>query len=156
MKTSAKTTGRRKPAGQREGPAVDVDKIAVGQKVKTRSGAWVTKTADNDVCPSRWNDAFLVYPRGSVIVQDHPLEYMSDEQWAMAVRMLGDGYVLGFDCSDAEAPDAMCAVQRNCPFALTAVKEPNGNDIVFVARRDWARALKGEKGGKRRETLEVH
>jgi hypothetical protein len=109
------------------------------EPIRGPGGVRVVKTSKGDVCPADWADAFMLYPPGSLIVRDHPLDFMSDEQWTLAVRMLSEGFVLGVNASEAEVPDAVCAVASRCSFKLTAVKEPQGNDVVFIARWETER-----------------
>ena len=138
MKTSAK--GRARGGGRRvrpgRGALLDMESMAVGEAVRGPDGCRVVKTSGGDVCPAEWADAFMVYPPGSLVVPTHPLDFMCDEQWKLAARMLSEGYVLGFNASEGEAPDVVCVVASHCAFPLMAIPEPGGNDVVFVGRRD--------------------
>jgi len=125
-------------------PPPKLDPCEVEFELRTRGGSRLVRTNGGDICPADWSDAFMVYPPGSLMVSDHPLEFMSDEQWELAERMLSEGFVLGINASEVEVPDAVCAVASHCPFPLTAVREPEGNDVVFVARRDIP-AVKGKR-----------
>ena len=118
------------------GAVLDVESMAVGEAVRGPGGCRVVKTSGGDVCPANWADAFMVYPPGSLVVPTHPLDFMCDEQWKLAVRMLSEGHVLGFNASEGSAPDVVCAVASHCGFPLTAIPEPDGNDVVFVGRLD--------------------
>ena len=131
-------------AAPAEGDVLVGDPQGCEFQLRTRGGSRLVRTDGGDICPADWSDAFMVYPQGSLIVSDHPLQFMSDEQWELAERMLSEGFVLGINASEIEVPDAVCAVASHCPFPLTAVREPEGNDVVFVARRDVA-AVKGRK-----------
>jgi len=78
----------------------------------------------------------MVYPPGSLVVPSHPLDFMCEQQWKLATRMLSEGHVLGFNASEGAAPDVVCAVASHCAFPLTAIPEPGGSDVVFVGRLD--------------------
>jgi len=145
MKTSTKGRGGVR-SGRGAGSLLDVESMTAGEPVRGPGGCRVVKTNDGDVCPADWADAFMVYPPGSLVVPSHPLDFMCEEQWELATRMLSEGFVLGINASEAEVPDAVCAVASRCSFNLTAVREPQGNDVVFVARRGAVHtALVGKK-----------
>ena len=77
-------------------------------------------------------------------MNEHPLDGISAEQWNLAVRMLADGYALGFPGGEGLNPDVVCEVALRCPFPLTAVPGPDGDAVVYIARRDIP-AVKGKK-----------
>ena len=133
---------------QRVPPPPKVDPCEVEFDLATPGGFRVKQTDDGDILPARWDQAFLVYPRRALLVRDHPLAFMSEEQWEIAVRMLAEGYTLGFNGGDGLDADVVCAVASHCPFALMAIPDPKGDVVVYVARRDVAAAAKGKKVGK--------
>jgi hypothetical protein len=129
-------------AAPAEGAVLVADPRAREFELRTRGGLKLVRTKGGDICPAEWSQSFMVYPQGALLVSEHPLDFVSTEQWEIAVRMLAEGYTLGFNGGEEVSPDVVCIVASHCPFPLTAVPEPHGDDVVYIARREMEGAAR--------------
>ena len=124
-------------AAAKEPPAF----VSPGPPPPRKDGTGETTVAkreeETDIVPDSWWHGFAVHPRGSARVVGRAADYMTPDQWRLAVELLHEGYVLGFNADDDEGPDLACSLARRCKgFGISALIEKEGNCVVYFVRDD--------------------